>query len=158
MTDNEEKGAAVRFPPPFVPVIALAIGLALSWLAGPLPNPILGVWRAVVGGALLAAGPALMAAAVGLFRKTGQDPAPWKRSPELITDGIYRFTRNPMYLGMGLMQAGLGVLFASLWVVLLVPATWTVIYFIAIRHEEAYLDVRFGTAYADYRRTVRRWI
>ncbi len=158
MSDHEEAGAAVRFPPPLVPVIALAIGVAISWLAGPLPNPIHGVWRAVVSVALLASGLGLMAAAVGLFRKSGQDPAPWKRSPELITDGIYRVTRNPMYLGMGLMQAGLGVLFASLWAVVLVPVTWTVIYFIAIRHEEAYLERSFGSAYAEYRRTVRRWI
>ncbi len=159
MSDTgESEGAAVRFPPPLVPLIALAVGLAISWLVVPLPNPIQGTWRIVIGVVLLGSGLASMFAAVGLFRKSGQDPAPWEESPELIERGIYRHTRNPMYLGMGAMQAGLGVLFGSLWVVVLVPVTWTAIYFIAIRHEEAYLGEKFGAEYEVYKSVVRRWI
>jgi protein-S-isoprenylcysteine O-methyltransferase Ste14 len=63
-----------------------------------------------------------------------------------------------MYLSMGLLQGGLGVLLANAWVVLLVPVTWTTIGLIAIRHEEAYLEAKFGAAYVDYKASVRRWL
>jgi len=96
--------------------------------------------------------------AIGLFRKSGQDPAPWASSPELIGEGIYRWTRNPMYLGMGLIQAGLGALFSNMWIVALVPVTWFAIYLIAIRHEEAYLESQFGAPYLEYKKSVRRWL
>ncbi len=159
MSENDSRdGAAVRFPPPFVPLIALVAGFAISWLAGPLPNPLVGAARFVAGGVLVAAGLGFMLLAIGLFRETGQDPAPWKNSPELVAKGVYQWTRNPMYLGMGLIQAGLGVLFATMWVVALVPVTWLVIYYIAIRHEEAYLEQKFGASYADYKKAVRRWL
>ena len=149
--DTARDGAAVRIPPPFVPLLGLAAGFAIEWFAGPIPNPLIGVWRFSVGGGLAAIGLALVLIAMGLFRTTGQDPAPWKSSPELIATGIYRWTRNPMYLGMGLLQAGIGVLLTNLWVVVLVPGTWLIIYFIAIRHEESYLEREFGGAYRDYK-------
>lgn len=156
--DSERDGAAVRFPPPFVPLIALAIGESVHRLVWPLPLPLGGLARAAAAGGLLAAGLALMLGAAGLFRKTGQNPKPWLPSPAIIREGVYRYTRNPMYVAMGLLQAGIGVALADGWVVLLVPATWAVIYGIAIRHEEAYLARKFGDAYLDYMRQVRRWL
>jgi protein-S-isoprenylcysteine O-methyltransferase Ste14 len=154
----EQDGAAVRFPPPFVPVILLGVGLVLHGFLWPLPLPIAGVWRWVLAGALLLAGLGLGLGAIGLFQRTGQDAKPWEPTPEIISTGVYRFTRNPMYLGMGLLQAGIGVALANAWVVLLVPLTWLVIQRIAIRHEEAYLERKFGAVYTDYCRSVRRWL
>ncbi|MFP6628754.1 MAG: isoprenylcysteine carboxylmethyltransferase family protein [Myxococcota bacterium] len=155
---DSETGAAVRVPPPFVPLIALVIGAVVQWGLGPLSSPIMGTSRWLVGTVLLATGVAVLLSANGHFRRTGQDPQPWKMSPELIGDGIYARTRNPMYLSMGIMQAALGILFANLWIVLFVPATWWVIYRIAIRHEEAYLESRFGDPYVAYKHRVRRWL
>ena len=89
MSGNDSRdGAAVRFPPPFVPLIALVVGFAISWLAGPLPNPVVGAARFVAGGVLLAAGLGFMLLAMGLFRETGQDPAPWAKQAR--TDHRYR--------------------------------------------------------------------
>ena len=156
--DTPPSGAAVRFPPPLVATIALATGFGLDWGLGRLPNPITGTERFVAGGALIVVGLILLALAQGLFQKTGQDPRPWEHSPELIAEGIYRWTRNPMYLGMGLLQAGIGLVFANLWVVALVPVTWLAIYLIAIRHEEEYLETQFGTSYLQYKQQVRRWL
>jgi protein-S-isoprenylcysteine O-methyltransferase Ste14 len=150
-------GAAVRFPPPLVPLIALALGELVHRLVWPLPLPVSGALRYGLAMLLIAAGFALMAAAFGRFRSTGQDPAPWESTPEIISTGIYRFTRNPMYVSVGLLQAGIGVALADGWVVLLVPAAWLVIYWIAIRHEEAYLEQKFGSVYTDYKASVRRW-
>ena len=151
-------GAAVRFPPPFVPLIALALGVVLQSFTTALVLPIEGWPRYAGGGLAIAAGLVLMGAAMGLFRSTGQDPKPWKSTPEIISTGIYGFTRNPMYLGMGLLQGGIGVALANGWVVAFVPITWLVIQRIAIRHEEAYLEAKFGSSYTDYKKSVRRWI
>jgi protein-S-isoprenylcysteine O-methyltransferase Ste14 len=160
MTSETEAtdGAAVRFPPPFVPLIALAVGVVLDLWVLPLSLPLEGVLRYGMAGLLLALGFGLMAAAFGLFRRTGQDAKPWVSTPEIISTGIYRFTRNPMYVSMGLLQAGFGVALANGWVMLLVPVTWIVIYSIAIRHEEAYLEEKFGSVYTEYKASVRRWL
>ena len=156
--DDSQDGAAVRFPPPLVAVIMLVVGIVAEWFLGPLATPLAGIARGVLGLLLAAAGLGCMLAAIGLFRKSGQDPTPWKSSPELISSGIYQRTRNPMYLGMGFLQAGIGVLLANLWVVALVPVTWALIYVIAIRHEEAYLTEIFGEDYRAYKSKVRRWL
>jgi len=154
-----EKGPAVRFPPPFVPLIALGAGMLLHWVQPLSTTTVVGNGgRFAIGGALVFAGLASMGLAIGWFRKTGQDPKPWTESPELILEGVYKWTRNPMYLGMGLLQAGLGVFLGSLWPLLLVPVTWCVIYLIAIRHEETYLSKKFGESYDGYRASVRRWL
>jgi protein-S-isoprenylcysteine O-methyltransferase Ste14 len=155
---SERDGAAVRFPPPFVPLIALAVGVGVHAFGWPLPLPVGGLARWLLAALLVAAGLGLMAGAIGLFRRTGQDPKPWLGTPEIISTGVYAYTRNPMYVSMGILQAGLGVALANAWVVLLVPVTCAVIQAIAIRHEEAYLERKFGVAYADYRRAVRRWL
>jgi protein-S-isoprenylcysteine O-methyltransferase Ste14 len=155
---DETDGASVRFPPPFVPLIALGAGLALHAYAWPLPLPFEGFARYAITAVLIAPGCALIGAALRLFRRSHQDPAPWTSTPEVIATGVYRWTRNPMYLGMGLLQAGIGVALVNGWVVALVPVTWLAIYLLAIRHEEAYLERKFGTAYSDYKRAVRRWL
>ena len=153
-----ERGAAVRFPPPLVPLIALGAGECVHRFLWPLALPLAGLPRVLAAIVLLAAGVWLLLAAARLFRKTGQDPKPWLPSPEIIDTGIYARTRNPMYLGMGALQAGLAVALGDAWVLLLVPVTGWVIQRIAIRHEEAYLERKFGDAYLDYKRRVRRWL
>jgi protein-S-isoprenylcysteine O-methyltransferase Ste14 len=155
---GSKDGAAVRFPPPFVYLIALAVGVALHALVWPLRLPLVGIARAGLAAVLVGFGIALMGSALRLFRRSGQDPAPWESTPEIIATGIYRLTRNPMYLGMGLLQAGIGVALANAWVVAFVPLSWIAVYLLAIRHEEAYLDRKFGSAYAEYRKAVRRWL
>jgi protein-S-isoprenylcysteine O-methyltransferase Ste14 len=155
---DETAGAAVRFPPPFVPLIGLLAGVVLNGWVWPLSLGFGGALRYGLGAVLVAAGLGVMAAAMRLFRSSGQDPKPWVQTPEIISTGIYAFTRNPMYLGMGLLQAGIGVALDNAWVVLLVLPVWLTIYLIAIRHEEAYLEREFGTGYTDYKASVRRWL
>jgi protein-S-isoprenylcysteine O-methyltransferase Ste14 len=155
---GETDGAAVRFPPPFVPLIALVLGVAVQALVWPLRLPFDGIARYGTAALFVALGCALIGSALRLFRRSGQDPKPWESTPEILATGVYRLTRNPMYLGMGLLQAGIGFALANGWVVVFVPLTWLAIYFVAIRHEEAYLERKFGSVYTDYKRTVRRWL
>jgi protein-S-isoprenylcysteine O-methyltransferase Ste14 len=100
----------------------------------------------------------LIAEARKLFRRTGQEPAPWKPTPELVLSGAYRFTRNPMYLGMTCMQAGLGAAVNNLWITLLAPFSLLAVHFLAVVPEEKYLTEKFGESYRSYVGKVRRYL
>jgi len=93
-TQSKHGGARVRFPPPLVFLCLLGIGLALERWIWPLPLA-LAYWPRVLIGASAALGGLLMVLVANIwFRRTGQDPVPWRPSPELIVKGIYRFTRG----------------------------------------------------------------
>ncbi|HEY1586248.1 MAG TPA: isoprenylcysteine carboxylmethyltransferase family protein, partial [Polyangia bacterium] len=93
-----------------------------------------------------------------LFVTSGQDPKPWMPSPSLVVRGPYRFTRNPMYVGMTLLQVGIGFLHGNLWIVLLAPALLLTVHYTAVLREEAYLEEKFGDAYRAFKRRVRRYL
>ena len=158
MTAGDRDGASVKIPPPVVYLAAVIVGGLVDryLLSGPLGLPVAVRFGAAAVAA--ASGIGVMAAAIGLFRRTGQDPKPWESTPEIISTGVYRFTRNPMYVGMALLQAGIGLALASAWIIALIPAVLVVVYTTAVRHEEAYLEEKFGTAYLSYKSSVRRWI
>lgn len=160
MTDarSEERGADVRLPPPLVFVIAWLLGALLRYAWRPLWLPAPWSVGIVLGLAFVAAAFALAASARKLMVRTGQRPAPWKPSPELILQGPYRFTRNPMYLGMTLLTIGLGLAFNNLWIALLAIPALVVIHVIAVMPEERYLSAKFGEPYIRYTRQVRRYI
>lgn len=153
-----EEGAAVRFPPPLVYLIAMIVGVLAQAFVAPLHLDFSSSFR--IGGAVVIAciSVPLMASAISLFNRSGQDPKPWAVTPEIITSGIYRFTRNPMYVGMALLQVAVGVGLASGWILAFVPIVLVIVYVIAVRHEESYLEQKFGSIYTDYRASVRRWI
>jgi protein-S-isoprenylcysteine O-methyltransferase Ste14 len=154
----ERDGAAVHLPPPLVYVIAVIVGVLLHAFVFPLPLQLsLGLRLSAVVLAVLL-GLAIGGNAFAHFRRTGQDPKPWESTPEIISTGIYRFTRNPMYVGMALIQVGIGIGLANGWIVALVPVVVVVVYLTAIRHEEAYLEQKFGETYTKYKASVRRWL
>ena len=157
MDTEHQDGAAVRVPPPLVYLAAVLAGVPLHAFVLPLPIEIFLPARIGLASAVALAGLWLMAGAARLFRRTGQDPKPWRDTPEIISTGVYRVTRNPMYGGMALLQAGIGVGLANGWIVALIVPVLAVIYVSAIRPEEAYLERKFGAAYVEYRSRVRRW-
>jgi len=153
-----ERGARVRFPPPLVFAMGLAAGLVADRyafpLVAPVPRPI-----GLAGGCLvIALGVSIVASARLLFHRTGQSPIPWKPSPELLLSGPYRFTRNPMYLGVTLIQAGLGLALDNLWITAFAPLALLAVHFIAVLPEEAYLTEKFGERYREYQRSVGRYL
>jgi protein-S-isoprenylcysteine O-methyltransferase Ste14 len=107
---------------------------------------------------LLALGAALVLWPAGLFNRAGTTIRPFERSSALVVSGPYRLSRNPIYLGMATMLAGVGVLAGSLTPFLVVPAFMGLIEMRFIRKEEAMLQEAFGAEYAAYRARVRRWI
>ncbi len=145
-------------PPPLLYLGGVIVGVALHALTRPLPLE-LELWlRIAVAVAVAAPGLALMGGAIGLFRRTGQDPKPWATTPEIIRTGVYRFTRNPMYVSMALLQIAVGVGLANGWVIALAPFVLAAVYALAVRPEEAYLERKFGDEYTTYKSSVRRWL
>ena len=157
-TEPAERAARVRFPPPLVFLGGILLGIACAYLLLPAPAP---VGRAVsLGGglALLIAGLAIIASARIHFTRTGQSPIPWKPTPSLILRGPYRFTRNPMYVGMTLIELGIGLAVDNLWISAFALPALVVVHFIAVRPEERYLSEKFGDSYKAYLAQVRRYL
>ncbi len=155
--DSGERGANVRIPPPLVYVASILVGAALAYAAAlPVPSP--RSLSIAVGVAVVLGGVWLIAEAFKLFRRTGQDPAPWKPTPELVLSGAYRFTRNPMYLGLACIQVGLGLALNNLWICLLAALSLLVVHFLAVVPEEKYLSEKFGDSYRAYVIKVRRYL
>lgn len=150
--------ARVRFPPPLLYLLSTGAGMLLHAYVRPWPLPGSPALRLGLLVGLALAGLLLAAAALRRFRATGQDPLPWTPTPTLITDGIYRWTRNPMYVALALLQAAVGAAFANLWIFAGVPVSLAAVYVVAVRPEERYLEEKFGEAYRRYRTSVRRWL
>jgi protein-S-isoprenylcysteine O-methyltransferase Ste14 len=157
-TDSVERGAKVRFPPPLVFLTCVLLGVAVGYVVAPAPVPV-GRAISVIGGLLLLiVGLGFIASARILFQRTGQSPIPWKPSPTLILRGPYRFTRNPMYVGITLFELGLGLAANNLWISFFAVPALLIVHFIAVLPEETYLSEKFGESYKVYLGQVRRYL
>jgi protein-S-isoprenylcysteine O-methyltransferase Ste14 len=154
----EEDSAQVKFPPPLVYVGFLLTGLLLDRLSDRVPDfiPVSPLIMAA-GGIALLSGIFVTLAGTSRFRKLGNNLEPWKHSNQIVSSGIYGYTRNPMYLGMALTYLGLALWFRSSWAVILLPVAILVIRTQVIAREERYLAKKFGDEYLAYRTKVRRW-
>jgi len=158
-TDNQN-AAAVKFPPPILPIVTIVAGHILGRFMPmlseyDLPTPA----RYWIGGLIAVASVLILVVwPARQFQQSGQDPKPWTPTPEMVVHGPYKFTRNPMYLGMLLFCIGFTIILSDLWILILTPVCGWLIYYFAIRHEEAYLEEKFGDAYRAYQAGVRRWI
>lgn len=110
------------------------------------------------GWAVVASGLGLAAWGAGLFYRLGTGIRPFTPVTRLVLAGPYRFTRNPMYLGMMLVLAGIALFQGSVTPWLILPPFAWVIQTLFIRREEAMLDGLFGEEYRAYRQRVRRWL
>jgi protein-S-isoprenylcysteine O-methyltransferase Ste14 len=149
----------VRILPPFVYLGGLIIGYAIWWF---WPVPVVPAeWSfaiRVTGGVAVVLGFWVMLSAVMAFRRIDEDPNPMEPTSTLTFDGPYRFTRNPMYVGMALILGGLALAGNALWpLVALVPVIW-VIRTQVIAKEEHYLEAKFGGEYVAFKERVRRWL
>jgi protein-S-isoprenylcysteine O-methyltransferase Ste14 len=145
-----------RLFPPLVPIVWILAGIGLQlWRPLRLVSPPAGRW---IGGGLILLWLVLAAWALGMFRRVGTTPDPMGEVTVFVTDGPFRFTRNPMYLGLLLFQAGAAFLLSNGWVLLFVPLSFLLLDRVVIAGEEGYLAARYGAAYDEYRHRVRRWL
>jgi protein-S-isoprenylcysteine O-methyltransferase Ste14 len=147
----------LRLPPPIWTMIYLGLAAAASWgLGWPLAP---GLPRPLIGGALFFVAWTLPVWAVWLFQRQGTEIDPVSESNRVLVErGPYRFTRNPMYLGLTLSTVGLAVWIGA-WPFFAVPlAVFATAQFVHIPFEEAKMRRQFGEAYDAYVGRVRRWI
>lgn len=153
---SAQDSPSVKIPPPVVYAAGLGLGLLVSrwlpsrWLPGAIARPL--------GWTLVGCSCALSVPSLILFWRKGTAIRPDRHATTLAITGPYRLTRNPMYLSLALLYAGIAILWQSIWaLLLLVP----VLFFInrrVIVPEELYLERQFGSAYRQYRARVKRWI
>ena len=155
MSDAQDN-PAIRVPPPLIYLLPLLLGMLLDRRSHVsfLPRGV----RRIIGWLLVSGGVALS----GWFLRTMRDvDAPIRTDkpvPRLTTDGPFRYTRNPGYLSLAMIYAGIAVLRNALWAILLLPVVVFVIQREVIGREERYLERTFGEEYLDYKTSVRRWL
>ncbi len=153
MTEPEAPG--VLAPPPLI--YAAGFGAALlveRWF----PHPMLPLsWTRPLALVLIALG-LLCGAAVIAFRRAGTSPSPYRPVRHLVTGGIYRVSRNPMYVGFTFFYLAMACRVNSLWPFVFLPVVLLVMLYGVILREERYLERRFGDAYRQYMVRVRRWL
>lgn len=143
--------------PPLLYVVALAAAWLLDRLI-PLPVVMPAPPSGLIGGPLFLLGLGIGASALVRFRIVGTTFDPTGPANALAKGGIYRWTRNPMYLGAILAFLGLGLALHWTWLIVLTAPLAIALQRLAILPEEAYLERRFGADYLDYKAAVRRWI
>jgi protein-S-isoprenylcysteine O-methyltransferase Ste14 len=142
-------------PPVYLLLTLLAMGL-LHWLL-PVAHVVTAPYT-YIGVPLLLAGICVTSTAARAFAKAGTSVVPFEQATALVTDGLYRYTRNPMYVGLVTIALGVWLLLGSLSALAPVVAFIGVIEFHFIHAEERFLAALFGAPYISYRQRVRRWL
>ncbi len=154
---RDQDHADVVAMPPLIYLVSLVAGAVAKWLFGGAIAP---------GSALrVGAGTLIFVAAVfvvvwfaRVFKQSGQDRSPRTPTPQLVTRGLYRFSRNPAYVSLTAIQIGLGLLFDNIWILAFLLPVLVVMHYGVIVPEEDYLERKFGEDYLRYKTRVRRWL
>ena len=162
MTEEMEDRTPADHPkvavhPPTVFFAALVLGYVIrvfagGWLA--IPH----VLAEGLGGLMVALALGIAIAAISGFAEAGETLKPATPSEQLFVDGIFKRSRNPIYLAMVLFGIGFGIATLNLWIIATSLGAGVIFNFFVIPQEEDYLARRFGSAFEDYRRRVRRWL
>ena len=156
MTEQTLDHAQVKIHPPVLTLIHVAAAFLLNWLI-PFPATLPQIWKSL-GVVLVLAGLALAFMAVRQFSVAHTTLDPHGSVKTIVTSGVYRFSRNPIYLGFVCALIGLPLALGTYWGAALSPLLAMGLNALVIRHEEAYLEKKFGDEYAGYRSRVRRWL
>jgi protein-S-isoprenylcysteine O-methyltransferase Ste14 len=155
-TATQTDTAHVAVFPPALFAGAMVVGLLLHWWQPIHPFP---SWPARAIGAALFVGSAL----VGMWgervmKRAGTNVRPNLPTTAIVTDGPFRYTRNPLYVSLVGLSLGVGLLVNGLWPLVVVVPTVAVLQWGVIAREERYLAAKFGEPYLAYQKRVRRWL
>ena len=158
MESNTNDRPSIRIPPPLLFFAFIAAGFLLDYLF-PIKLFRLAWWPMIICGGLIftISGYLALGSISALLRnKTPFDPA--RPTLKIVRQGPFRLSRNPMYLALLFLLAGVAVFTGSIWMCLAVPALVLVLDVGAVRPEEEYLERNFGGRYLEYKAKVRRWL
>ena len=155
--DNTADTAQVIIRPPLACGLGVVAGLALNWLV-PLPILPANLPAGWLGTMVFVLALALFAWAIVTITRAGSNVPTNRPTTTIVESGPYRFTRNPIYLGMSLGLISLAIAFDNLWLLLMLVPFALVIRYGVVAREEAYLERKFGDVYRRYRGRVRRWL
>jgi protein-S-isoprenylcysteine O-methyltransferase Ste14 len=146
----------VLAPPPFIVFVIIIAGGA----AGVIKNLhfISGNARFITGGAFMAVSLAIGFISYLKMKNSGTNIDVRKPATKVLKDGIYAYSRNPMYVGLILFLIAASILLDNLWILIFTPVFIAIMWKGVIEKEERYLEEKFGDEYTDYKSRVRRWI
>ena len=148
--------SGVKTPPPLIFLGFGLFGIVLHYLK---PLTITGPsWLVYLGMLILISSFLGFGYMVNFYKKNETEIEPTKTTSKIITSGLYRYSRNPVYLISCAGPIGLGFLFLTYWAMFAFIPALIVVYFTAVKKEEQYLGKKFGHEYLDYKKKVRRWL
>lgn len=157
MTDKPDR-AAVIAPPPLLVVLCLALGFgAQHFHRAPLFSELPPFYRPLYL-ALFVAAALIFVLAIREMIRHKTHPSPHRPTTAIVVEGVYRFTRNPIYIAFLLVVLAFAVRANNAWLLLSAAILFLLLHFGVVKREEQYLSVKFGSVYDEYRRRVRRWI
>lgn len=142
--------------PPLLFVFGWALGAYIRMDTG--KGKVAAFWLPLVGWPLLVSGILLAIWGAWTLRRHRTGILPHRPTTTIVTDGPYRFSRNPLYLAMTLAYLGTALLFRNWWAIVMLPGVVLALHPLAILREESYLTAKFGPEYQAYRDRVPRWI
>ncbi|GLQ55079.1 methyltransferase family protein [Devosia nitrariae] len=158
-TTSETDNPQLPVLPPVLLLGAVAVAIVLDWTPLRFLSPPVGFNLQVLAGLVLTAGGFWLAwSARALFEREGTNVIPTQPTLKVVTSGPYRYTRNPMYLGMVIVLLGLSLVFSLEWGAILTPVLWLVLDRMIVAREEAYLSRKFGAEYQALLARTRRWL
>jgi protein-S-isoprenylcysteine O-methyltransferase Ste14 len=154
-TPKPDSPGVIVFPPLLLVGAAISrIGLQLIWPV----HLITGLSFRVLGAIMILAGAMSIVSAKWAMKRAGTNVHPSRPTTNVVTEGPYRFTRNPIYLGGMSVFLGFTLGFNALWPMITLIPFLALMHFGVVRREERYLDAKFGDTYRNYRAQVRRWL
>jgi len=144
-------------PAPVIFLAFIALGLGLNWI---LPLSFVENFLAarVMGLLVVGLGFLVGSGAVVEMRRHHTSPNPHKPVTALVENGVFRSSRNPVYLSLFLLYIGIAICVNVFWLILLCPILFWSVEKLVVKPEENYLERRFSDAYLQYKKRVRRWI
>lgn len=155
--DETRDNAGVILPPPILWAGAVIIGLGLNYLTALrfVPDQIPRLWLGLL---FFITGFGLILLAIRALKRAQTRVEPYKPTTAIVAEGPYRYTRNPIYMGMFLGLIGLATSLDNLWLLLLLAPFYLAIRYGVVAREETYLTRKFGQTYLGYQAKTRRWL
>lgn len=157
MSEQDISGPGVKFPPPLMFVLSMVAAYGVHrFYPMEFSSATDGLY--LMGSIVALIGLLVIVAANSQFKKAQTNIEPWKPSTQIVDTGLFRFSRNPIYLAFIIIQLGVAFMLNSYWLIWILPLPIFLVWYFAIKKEERYLQEKFGEPYRQYQQRVRRWI